>query len=178
MTILNKFTDRIQQTGEIKKNDFMFKHIVFTEEELKEIQNNMSLKDIANTLNVDFISIVRNDSIDFIHVSNIKYTYYNDGLKAGRHIGDLGKGIYVINKNDPEAIDNLFNFLTEQYESDDEESDEELTIITGTYKGEFTECIYGYGHRGYIVLNCDEIKPEYIDVDIIDTIEFEYRYMQ
>ncbi len=152
--------------------DFLFTHLVVAENELEEIKSKTTLKEFASSLRVDFISVAKDDGLEYLHVIDTDRNYIEqNGLKEGRYVGDLGRGLYVVEENNPEAVANLMGFLSEYKE------EEELTLVKGYYKGPYTECVYGYGHEGYIVLKgTDGVKPGEISIDRIDVEQFEIRY--
>lgn len=114
-------------------------------DELIKISN---LDKLSNDLEVDFISVEKEGKLDFIHISNIEYK--NDIEKYGLFYGegDLGTGIYIVDKNNTEGIDNLKTFISESFNYDEEK----LLVVKGKYNGKYIECIYGYNHKGYVVV--------------------------
>lgn len=153
----------INKTGRyITESDGLFKHMVISEKELNNLMIEKSLDEIAKEYNVNFISIKKKGSIDFKHYTLSEYegSIYDNGLicNNGNYIPDLGKGIYVIDKNNVDAEDNVLDYLVEMYDYD-----EKFIVVEGEYNGEYIECIYGYGHEGYIVLQAEEVYIDFID---------------
>lgn len=149
----------IERTGG-KNGDFLFNHLVLSEKELREVE---SIEELAEKHDIDFISVERNNSINYYHVTDIdNYESINEkGLLYNQNnewVGDLGKGIYAVEQGNHIAIDNLQSYVAELVGGDD------ILIVEGVYTGIYTECIYGYGHEGYIVFkgNTDNI------IDLID----------
>lgn len=130
-------------------DDFLFQHMVLSEKEEYEKEE---LKELAKTHNVDFISKEEEGSFTFLHVTSPEHleSIREHGLKPSEdgYVGDLGYGVYVIDEDDTEAIENLLDYLEAALEDDEEE----ILLIQGSYTGAFTRCIYGDGHEGYIVI--------------------------
>jgi len=170
--MLDKFATRIEKTGELYNGDFLFTHLVLTEGEWEKIKASTDREKFPFGLKVDFVSVLRDGGVEYIHVTDADRNYIEqNGLKEGRYVGDLGRGIYVVEESNPEAVANLMDFLSEYKE------EEELILVKGYYKGPYTECVYGYGHEGYIVLKgTDGVKPGEISIDRINVEEFEIRY--
>ena len=150
--ILYNLATRTEKTGELHDGDFLFTHLVLTEAEWEEIKASTNREKFPFGLKVDFVSVLRNGGLEYLHVTDADRNYIEqNGLKEGRYVGDLGRGIYVVEESNPEAVANLMDFLSEYKE------EEELTLVKGYYKGQYTECIYGYGHEGYIVLKGTDV---------------------
>lgn len=132
----------IEQTGG-ENNDFLFTHAIVKEE--------VDLSSVSEE--VDFISIEKEGSFDFYHISSTdnQDSIVENGLTLpeGTYVADLGKGIYVIDQEDEEALDNLKEYISEFY-GDDEEA--EILLVSGHYEGPYTVCVKGDGHKGYILL--------------------------
>lgn len=144
----------------------MFKHLIIkNKEEGKYDLNYEKYKEIAKVLKIDFLSVSRNGEISFLHVASIHSFDFIDknGLKPliDDFVLDLGQGLYVISKeiNYDVAIENLLNYVAEEIE------DEKLLVIKGKYNGKFTECVFGEGHEGYIVLKSSVPRE---DIEIIE----------
>jgi len=166
--MLESETYKIEQTGG-KHDDHMFKHMILTEEQYEEIlKSGTELIKIAEESQVDFISVRKNNKITFKHISAVENesSINKSGLSFhdDEFIYDLGKGIYVIEESDEQALDNLKTYVAEGFE------DDEILLVTGWYTGEYTKCVYGFQHEGYIVLskNVDDgdiccLYPESLD---------------
>lgn len=156
---------RIEPTGECA-GEFLFKNFILTEEEYAQVTD---LEKLAKQYQVNFICVEREGAFDYIHltdVDNVEFIEEN-GLRKKNIVHDLGVGIYVVDKNNDEGIDNLKNYF-EDYEKD------EIAVVTGFYYGKYLECVYGYGHTGYIVINADKIDYDDIEVMKIEDFLFEY----
>lgn len=163
---METFTYGIQDTGGDGEG-YLFKHLTLTEGEYEKIISTRSLKEIAKEQQVDFISVIKEGRVRFLHVSN-EYNYDSidkNGLQANADgfTGDLGIGIYVIDESNKTALDNLKTYVM------DESND--LLLVDGYYYGPYTECVYGEQHEGYIVLLANSI-PEHqvltLEVESVD----------
>lgn len=156
---------RIESTGYCV-GKFLFKNLILTQQEYLQITD---LKAFAEQNQVDFISIETEREIDYIHLTNVDNVDFieQNGLIKKDDVSDLGIGIYVVDKNNFDGIDNLKTYF-EDY------GDEEIGIITGIYKGKYLECVYGYGHKGYIVIKADKIEYNNLDTISIDDFLFDY----
>lgn len=132
----------IERTGG-ENNDFLFTHAV--------IQEEVDLQSVPEE--VDFVSLSKEGSFDFYHITS---TDNHDGIVANglvlpesTYISDLGKGIYVVEQDDEEALANIKDYVSEFY-GDDE--DAKILLVSGHYEGPYTVCIQGEGHKGYILL--------------------------
>lgn len=129
--------------------DFLFHHLVLSDKKEYEKEE---LKELAKTHDVDFISKEEEGSFTFLHVTSPEHldSIREHGLKPSEdgYVGDLGYGVYLIDEDDTEAIENLLDYLEASLEDDEEE----VLLIQGSYTGAFTRCIYGEGHEGYIVI--------------------------
>jgi len=147
--------EKIQLTGG-EDNDFLFTHLVLAEKEYEEIIQMMTLNELAEELDVSFISVERKGKLEFLHVTSAEH--YDSIEKKGfviqpnSYISDLGNGLYVIQKDDVEALMNLEDYISELYE----DNEEDILLVYGTYKGAYMKCVYDRGHRGYIVLPSTE----------------------
>jgi len=147
----DRFKIRIENTGQIEEIKYLYKHLILTNDELIKIHN---IKEFAENLELDFISVEKKGRLKFLHISNIecKNDIEEYGLLSSE--GDLGIGIYIVDKNNEEGIENLKTFISESYNKEDMK----LLIVEGNYNGKYYECIYGYGHKGYIVVNDKILK--------------------
>ncbi|WP_275372535.1 hypothetical protein [Clostridium tertium] len=177
---MNRLYDKLKKNifdtgGDLNQAEgCVFRHLVLDEYQLDEIkERGYTLFDIAEDLNIDFISLKRNKEIEFIHITSLenKNSIEENGLviRESSHIPDLGSGIYVISEDTSyeEAIANLKDILEETYGRNDT-----AAVVRGHYSGPYSECVYGDNHHGYIVLkynvpSCDlEVKEEKV-LDII-----------
>lgn len=133
----------IVNTGGPLDISFAFKMMMIDDE--KEF----SLEEVK-LMNVDFVCVKRTGPINFIHVSDVENRLSIDetGLKISKRdwIPDLGKGIYCVKEEDDEGLNNLKDYISENEDSD------YIIVVNGNYNGDYLECIYGVGHKGYIVL--------------------------
>jgi len=170
--MLNQTVYKIEETGEDFEGKFMYKHMILTTEQYQDIlNNNIRIDELAVNIQVDFISVLRNDKINFMHTTSPsnKEFILNNGLKIKYdEFFDLGLGIYAIKKDSLQGLENLKTFVAEGYE------DEEILIITGYYTGSYTECIYGSNHEGYIVLfdNVDSKNITNFNIMLVDDFLF------
>lgn len=156
---------KIEPTGYCA-GGFLFKNLILTQQEYSQVTD---LKKLAEQHQVDFICVEREGEVNYIHLTDVENVDFieQNGLKKKDVVSDLGIGIYVVDKNNYEGIDNLKTYF-EDYEKD------EIVVVTGFYVGKYLECVYGYGHVGYIVINTDKI--EYNDIDIIKIEDFLFEY--
>lgn len=170
----------IEQTaGNLIANDFIFKHAVLAVDLDVSTQEFADLLDeLKIQLKVDFISKLMRQSLEFIHVTSVENvnSILENGLipSKGNYVSDLGQGTYVVNEDDVKGIENLKNYVVSQYLNydnliflEEEEleflEEQEIAIIKGYYSGTIKECLWGYNHEGYIVIN-EVIPPEQLDV--------------
>lgn len=149
----------IYKTGQIDENEFLFTHLVIFDSNM----NIKEIEDIKTDLNPDYVSVTKNNTpFNFIHVTNIYNRQYieQNGLTRTQSNNDLGIGIYVINEDDITALENLKDYIINQYDDEDN-----LLVIYGTYNGSYTECLSSSDHKGYIVLN------ENVSIDCINDIQ-------
>lgn len=163
---LDGILKKIKNTGgniDESIEDYLFTHLLLTEEEFEFISDTQG-DSFADDNNISFISVIYNGEIKFTHYSSIynKESIDKKGLLVSNNniIMDLGKGIYVIETDDEVAIDNLYTYFEEK---DDENK---LLKVTGTYLGEYYQCIIGNGHEHYIVLPND-VPKENINTEIV-----------
>lgn len=170
---------QIMETGGFTKDDddFLFQHLVLEESLLERLKELGCTPDkLKELLDVDFISIKKHGEVDFLHTSHISNleSIENQGLVYEENpdfICDLGIGLYVIDKNSFEAIDNLATYVTNHYDY----NEEELVVVKGSYTGSYTECILGYKHEGYVVIK-DKLDPSTLDVDVESIDDFLYNF--
>lgn len=139
-------TFKIEGTGGTE-GDFLFNHLIFTEEEYNKIEN---LDKIIEEKDIDFVSVEREGNVTYCHITAIDNydSIDKQGLIYSQNsvwVGDLGRGIYAVQKDDFKAIDNLKTYVAETIE------DDSILIVKGNYTGRYNECVHGYGHEGYIV---------------------------
>lgn len=153
--------------GYEKSNDFLFKvweiGSDIQENELENIFEN------AARNKVDFIIQEKTGEIEFLHVSykHLKNQINEEGLtydKSCEWISDLGRGIYVIEEDNDEGLDNLYKYV-ENHE------DEELLLVRGTFNGTYYECIYGDEHEHYICIK-DNISPDSLSIQVVFLSDF------
>lgn len=153
---------KIKVTSGNSIDGYKHKTLVLTEEEYEYIQDYIGLEIFALENDIDFINVIYNDTIEFIHYSNKNNedSIKNNGLiiQDSNIIMDLGIGIYVVEKNDEIAIDNLSCYIEELNLEND------ILKITGVYSGEYEKCVYGSEHEGYIVI-LDDIPPNNINIE-------------
>lgn len=128
------------------------KHLVVTENQLEKLEEkNIDLDFIADQLVIDFISVEKQDNINFLHIASVESLEFieKNGLKEEKDgsdwIPDLGSGVYVIEERNIDAMISLQDYMSE-------DSRDEILIVIGQYIGKYTECIYGEGHKGYLAL--------------------------
>lgn len=148
----------IEKTGG-ENEDFLFSHAIIQEE-----------SDISNIpQKVDFVSIEKKDSFNFLHITPVENesSIFKKGLVLPQsdYISDLGKGIYLIEEDNVEAIEYLKDYVSEHYGEYDDE-DVKILIVTGEYNGSYIECIKGDGHVGYIVAK--EAIPSHKINDLVE----------
>lgn len=165
----DRFNCRIQLTGDIG-DELLFKHLILTEEDINFLNLfGIDYSTLLKILEIDFISVERFGSFDFLHVThpdnltNIQI----EGLKISPTISDLGVGIYVISTVDLDALICLEDYISEHYNYDDE-----ILQVTGWYHGPYTICVAGYGHVGYIVINKNISCTALTDFNIISVEDF------
>lgn len=79
---------------------------------------------------------LKKTKISFIHLTytDVVNKIIEEGFKAGD--GNMGIGVYCCDLESPKSIQALIHF-----QSDLSEGEDEMCLITGTYEGEFLECI-------------------------------------
>ena len=162
---INTLKDRVEKTGGYKKSieiNYFFKHLILELSEYEKYKD--SLLELAKTIGVDFISVKKNGFINYIHLTDISYkeNIEKSGLipPNSGFIGDLGYGIYVVDQRNYIAIDNLKDYIID-------EPEDTLLLVYGSYCGEYIECIYGIGHKGYINIPMPKIDISHTkEIDI------------
>lgn len=156
----------IERTGDIG-NAYLFKTLTVNQQEYNNI--NVDLKLFAEQNEVDFICLEKEGEIKFIHLTDSDAIDFieENGLVKTDNIADLGIGIYVVEVNNIDAVDNLKTFIVDS-------EDKEITIAEGYYNGKYTECIYGYQHEGYIIINEDNLEINFADIITIEDFLTEY----
>lgn len=148
---------KIEQTAGYKnvEKDCIFRHAILTQQEWEKLNSSNTFEDFISTNQLDFISIQEEREIEFLHITSPEHleSIRSNGLCIKRSkeqnnhfIPDLGEGIYVIEKDNETAIDNLKTYLEEKEE-------DEIMIVEGDFKGKFTRCVWGLDHEEYIVIN-------------------------
>lgn len=169
MTVIENLQKRVTKTGGDPEMGYLFSHLVLDKE---------SEHFSADELKVDFLSIVKDGPIDFIHVTspNNLESMKEKGLilPTGDWIGDLGVGIYVVNEHDQNAIDYLANYLLDY---NDSRIDTELLVVTGRYNGSYELCIEGDGHEGYALIK-EAIPVAELSFEKTTLKDFIYDYAQ
>lgn len=152
-------------------SDFFFKHLVLPKG--KQVFQLPVLSAMAIEHQVDFISKEEHGTISFLHVTDVENldAILELGLQPNveGYVGDLGWGVYLIEEDDDTACDNLYDFLEAR------EPDSEVLILKGSYTGNYTRCLYGQGHEGYIVAK-ETVLAESIEdwyTKTVEEIEFE-----
>ena len=175
-----KWSKRIQKTaGSEELGTYVFTQLVLTEKEyIESNDNDVDWELVASNIGVDFISIQRNGSIEFQHVTDPEMieVIKEQGLIYDRSfVHDLGCGVYgyLFNGDAGDiAMDNIKTYL-ENNETED------LAILTIDYDGEYLECIYGEGHEGYIVIPNDLSPTNIRDIEEINILDFiNYRFSE
>lgn len=90
---------------------------------------NIKAKELAVLLkenNIDFICLEKEGEIKFIHLTDSDAIDFieENGLVKTDNIADLGIGIYVVEVNNIDAVDNLKTFIANS-------EDKEITIAEG-----------------------------------------------
>ncbi|MDD4779205.1 MAG: hypothetical protein PHT02_01185 [Tissierellia bacterium] len=173
----DNFKNRITSTGGYD-GECIFKMLTITENEYKTIEdNNISLKELSNELQIDFICVERKENINILHITETsnKKPINKNGLIINNSdfTYDLGNGIYcVLDTNNPfyDGIENLKDYVLDGFDSN------KILIVKGNYEDEYIECVYGKGHEGYIVLKNNVSKTNIDDLEIIKTENFLYKY--
>lgn len=148
-------------------NDFLFK--------VWEIPANLEGEDLEEIIEkgikdkIDFIIQEKVGEIDFIHVSykDLKNEINENGLIYDENndwINDLGRGIYVIEEDNEEALDNLYSYVENHEE-------EELLLVKGTFTGTYYECVHGESHEHYICIK-ENISADFLSTEIIFVNDF------
>lgn len=150
---------QLQSTGG-DETGYLFKHLILTEEEYTSFTSDQ-IKELAKQQNIDFISVQMKGSIDYYHTAEgWKEDFINENgiISTNDWVHDLGKGIYVVQQTDGEAVYNLKTYVGEGYDMDDR-----IIVIEGSYRGPYLKCVFGDQHRGYIVLQTEKINAEDIN---------------
>ncbi|MFW5962275.1 MAG: hypothetical protein ACOCQR_01550 [bacterium] len=140
--------EQITKSGLIGEDDYLYSHLVLHNEQIESCDFSV-LQKISIMHKVDLISIKKEGEFSFLHAT-IEENSIKDIEKWGLYggTGDLGEGVYVVNSNDCIGIESLKDYLIDAvgYKVND------IYLVKGIYKGKYIECVYGEGHRGYIVL--------------------------
>lgn len=147
---LNAILQRVEGTGG-EPGGYIFKHVAITEAEVKVLENESgSIARFAGNNGIDFVSVQKTGTIRFLHVTDVKNedSVTMGGLVTddGNWEGDLGSGIYVIEKGNGDALDNLKTFVADNSNGDS------LLLVNGTYSGRYLYCIYGGQNKGFVLL--------------------------
>lgn len=175
--------------GKITDKDYEFNHVILTlneyEETFKEFFEDIpdELENFLFDNDINFISVRKYGIFKFIHftekcnVENILKNGFKNNYQYDR-INDLGQGLYVIDSNNWDSIDNLNQYIEDFFgissDSEPEDYHQEIALILGDYKGVYEECIYGDDHIGYIVLK-DDLEMNISNLQIINTTIGEFR---
>lgn len=112
--------------------------------------------------------IKRYSKVEFLHVCFPEYNTEDNILENGLthietdYVGDLGIGIYAVDTNNLNGVENLKNYL----ENIDEGN---VLVVTGEYIGKYYECITKGDHNGYILIDAP-IAPNYINEVRLSTV--------
>ena len=153
-----------------KKEYGVTEHLVISSKEKELIIKYFgSVEAFGIETNIDFISEEINDTpIEFIHLSNPRFenSIRSKGLVSDycSYVTDLGFGIYAIESNCEQGLDNVKTFF-EDYE------DNYVLVVKGKYNSHYTKCIYGIGHEGYIVLS-EDVEPSLLSFEIMEVDDF------
>lgn len=167
----------IRQTGVykfIESQEPLFTQVVISEQYLQELkEREITMESLCKHNSFDFVSLQLDEAeLQFLHVTSLHnlQSIKTHGLryKANDYIPDLGEGIYLVDRNSIEGMENLKDYLTDF-------EDDELAVITGTFVGSIQYCIHGEGHKGYVLVK-DTIKPEDLSIEIMKTSDFLYNY--
>jgi len=160
---INHLEDKIEQTGGVL-GDLMFSHLILSESDYAVFKD--ELEQLADILKVDFISVERTGPIEFQHVTDVDTASLieQEGFKIidEDFIGDIGKGIYGFQRENLDSLMNVQTYIAEDF------SESEVAMITASHNGKYLECVFGYGHEGYILLKTDHIPAK----DILNIEEF------
>ena len=162
---------KIEQTGRFphEETGVYTLYVSETDEDIKyliEIQSHNRPEDELHLVR-------RNDTVEFLRVSSTEYEdeVEENGLNYidTSFIGDLGIGIYAVDYSSTTAINNLKSYaMTLQ--------DMELLVITGSYTGEYYECITEGDHEGYLVFKEPLSRDCINEISKVDTVDFSYEY--
>lgn len=153
---LNK---RVRMTGYIGDNEedkgdasnYIHRLLVMMPEEWERFRGVEGYQNVLARMGVTLVSIRRKGELSFLHCTaprNLK-SIEETGLRVQRSCLDMGDGVYVI-RNDQtrsaqEGRDNLIDFLVEN-------EIDEVGMVKGYYEGVYEECVWGEGHKGYVLL--------------------------
>lgn len=138
--------------------------LTLTEEEYKKFNTFKDLKKIYKKLNLNNITVKKTGKFEFIHlcrIENFKFIIKNNSFLTHykKNISNLGKGTYVIKKNDLFAFKILFNeFITRRFALE-----KQICVCNGEYEGEYEERVFPYPFFKEIVIRKD-IKIKNIKV--------------
>lgn len=168
-----------QLTGGYAGSDnFLFRHLILTVEQWEMIMENLAedFEVFCRQERIDFVSVQRQGDLDFLHLTSVENldSISSVGLSASPFegtvswISDLGEGIYVISEDDLIGLDNLQTYCMDWKE-------DEVSIVTGSYVGPYLECVKGFQHEGYVVLQTSCIKGSDLETNIESLDEFLWR---
>lgn len=173
MSMEQELEKRIERTGGmLVLDDLMYSHLTLTAEEYEQYKDGLS--GLAERLNLDFISVERKGPVEFQHVTTIETAELieKNGFKVVDEdfVGDLGKGFYGYQEENLYGFVNVKNYISEDFWAD------EVAVITAEHEGRYLECVYGYGHVGYLLICADHIPAENI-VNIEEYSVEEYLFL-
>lgn len=137
--------------------------VILSKKEINNITNELLSKKF------DYILLKKNGAVNPIHVTHSynEQSIKDNGLHCGD--GDFGYGLYVINKDNEIALDNLKTYIVDSFRN----SEKTMAICNISYSGEYYECINQGTNEGYLLLTeSDNIKLNSIDtVNIVDFLQ-------
>lgn len=166
--------NKISFSGYLDEDDYLYKHLVLTATEYEKLSFTHSALELSEILNVDFISIIYEGEVSFIHISdvdceeeilstkkligteNAKYDLYDDIYKDG---------VYAIKEDSDIGLENVKDYFMDKRK-------DELLIVRGEFEGKYKECIFGEGHEGYLVLLKENSNYKNIETEIYSIDDF------
>ena len=84
--------------------------MILTQQEYSQVTD---LKKLAKQHQIDFICVKREGEVNYTHLTDVENVNFieQNGLKKKDVVSDLGIGIYVVDKNNYEGIDNLKTYF-------------------------------------------------------------------
>jgi len=160
---MQEILNRIEQTAGMGTS-FIFKHLIITVDEMEcLLASGLSIEKFATENNIDFISLKKFGKVEVLHITSTlnKQSIHEKGLLCNRTVGwinDLGIGLYGVDKDNETGLENLRTYVEGHFDDDD------MLIVEADYTGEYIQCIYGYGHEGYIVLKVSIPAQDVTDI--------------